>query len=522
MLSREELELRSKLKGSLLLFTRFFFEKRTGREFTLSKPLACESHFITVCRELTKCFYGDITRLMINLPPGWAKSELCKHFIAWAMAHYPDSNFLYVSHSVELATKHTHGIKQIMELAMYRRLFDVELRDDSSAKDHFTTTAGGVVSGWGAKGGITGYDAGLPALSRFSGALVLDDLHKPDEVHSDTIREHVKRNYIETLERRLRSPKVPVICIGQRLHEDDLPGNLLGTEKSDYVGFDGQRWNRIIIKALDACGNAVYPELNPKEMLANLEKVSPYVYSSQYMQDPLPAGGSIFKPEWFTILPETPELLGTFIACDTAETDKSYNDATVFSWFGVYKVVNKHTETDTLALHWLDCREIRVEPKDLEAEFHDFYRQCSRSDYPPRIVAIEKKSTGVTLSSVLKDLRGIKVVDIERTSASGNKTTRFLGIQPIVAAGLVSFTDGAKHRVNCIEHLRKITANNSHAHDDIADTLADGVQLGLIEKIIVARLGDKPQDNVIARKVMGNFAKSLRMRKLSYGSGKIR
>jgi phage terminase large subunit-like protein len=100
------------------------------------------------------------------------------------------------------------------------------------------------------------------------------------------------------------------------------------------------------------------------------------------------------------------------------------------------------------------------------------------------MAAIEKKSTGVTLVSILKELRGITIREIERTRASGSKTQRFLEIQPYVASKLISFTRDAKHKDHCIKHMISITANDSHRHDDIADTFADAVRLALIDKTV--------------------------------------
>ena len=37
----------------------------------------------------------------------------------------------------------------------------------------------------------------------------------------------------------------------------------------------------------------------------------------------------------------------------------------------------------------------------------------------------------------------------------------------------------------CIEHMSKITANDTHRYDDIADTVYDAVRLGLIDGTIV-------------------------------------
>ena len=138
-------------------------------------------------------------------------------------------------------------------------------------------------------------------------------------------------------------------------------------------------------------------------------------------------------------------------------------------------------------LHWLNCRELRCEPKDLENEFYDFYAGCMRHKVKPTVAAIEKKSTGVTLCSILQSTPGLRIMDIQRTRAGGSKTTRFLECQPYVSAKRITFTKDARHAEMCIEHCRKITANNTHAHDDIADTLQCAVQVALIEGTLLPR-----------------------------------
>lgn len=504
-------EIRRQLLSSLWIFHRFMFEKRTGREFMLSRPDGNESHFITVCRELENAFYLRSTRLVINLPPGWAKSELCKSFIAWCFAHYPDCKFLYISHSFELATLHTASIKQTMSMPIYKRLFGIDIRRDSSAKDFFMTNQGGAVVAFGSGGGITGHDAGLPGLDRFSGAIVIDDIHKPEEIHSDTIRDRIKRNYFETIERRCRAPNVPIMLIGQRLHEDDLIAHLL-------AGADGQEWRQVIIKALDDAGNARYPEVNPKKQLLLMKEKQPYVFASQYQQDPMPAGGGLFQESWFPLLDETPKILATFITADSAETEKEYNDATVFSFWGMYQLTyNSEPIDDMYGLHWLDCVELRVEPKDLEAEFMSFWTGCMRYPIKPKFAAIEKKSTGVTLSSVLSAVQGLRIIPIERAGNKSNKTVRFIDMQQYIANKQVSLPANGKHTNMCITHMKKITANNVHRFDDIADTCYDAVKMALIDKIIIAKEMNNTNYNHVASQVMSKHNTINRLKNKAYG-----
>jgi hypothetical protein len=505
-------ETRKSLLSDFILFHRVMFEKRTGREFMMSRPVSNESHFITFARELVNVFLGHTTRLYIGCPPGWAKSEMCKSFIAWCFAHYSNCKFLYISHSFELATIHTSLIRQTMMMPIYRRLFNVEIRRDSSAKDFFQTTSGGAVAAFGSQGGITGHDAGLPGVDHFSGGIVIDDIHKPEDIHSDTIRDRVKRNYFETIERRLRSPSIPIIMVGQRLHEDDLPAYILG-------GADGQQWKTAIIKALDDAGNARYPEVNPKSQLLLMKEKQPYVFASQYQQDPMPAGGGLFKSEWFQLLDQSPKIITTFVTCDTAETDKEYNDATVFSFWGLYQLTFNDNPIDGMyGLHWIDCAENRLEPKDLEDAFLDFWSGCMRYPVKPKFAAIEKKSTGVTLLSILKKIQGLRTIDIERSGTINSKTNRFLEMQQYIASKQVSLPTHGKHTTMCIKHMTKITANNVHRWDDIADTCYDAIKIALIDKVLVNMEVTSKDDEGISKSFFNTSKKIDNLRRSAYGN----
>lgn len=495
---------REELSLSLLKFVKYFYFLRTGRRFDLSSPVGRESHYLTICRALIRVMKGECRRLIINVPPRYGKTEILIHFVAWAMAQFPDCNFLYVSYSVGLAKKQTKTIRQILNMPEYRDIFGVWMSNDSMAQGNFETEKGGSVYAAGADGEITGRGAGIKGSGRFGGCIVIDDIHKPSEVNSDVIRQSVNDWYFNTLQSRLNEPsETPIIFIGQRLHEDDLAGNLINSGD----------WETIIIPALDAVGNPLHPQMHSKAALLKMQETMPYVFSSQYQQDPLPAGGGIFKPEWFYLMDDDPEIITTFITADTAETAKDYNDATVFSFFGLYRIAHDGITTDLYGIHWINCVELFIEPKDLENEFTQFYSGCMRYPVKPRIAAIEKRSTGVTLLSTLKNFRGLQILDIERTKASGSKTTRFLEIQPYVASKQVSLIRDAKHTPIVMEHMRKITANDSHKRDDICDTLYDGIKLGIIDNVILNQTpGRIMEDERIARTVMGTFQKVLNLR----------
>ncbi len=496
-----------KLVNSLLYFTQIFYKIRTGRRFELSYPVGRESHFITISKGLVQVFDGKIKKLMITVPPRYAKTELAINFVAWSMAQYPDSNYIYTSYSHSLAKKQTQTIRSILQLKEYQEIFGVKLKDDTSAKDNFETTENGSVYAAGAGGSITGRGAGLKGVDRFGGARIIDDIHKPNEAYSEVIRQSVKDWYYDTFASRANSPNTPIIYIGQRVHEDDLAANLL--KEGD--------WNLIELRALDEAGNALYPEMHTVEELKKMEKVSPYIFWAQYQQNPQPAGGGIFKEDWFVLHEEEPNILATFITCDSAETEKSYNDATVFSFWGLYKIKLRDIETDTYGLHWLDCWEMRIEPKDIENEFLNFYSVCNKYKIKPSIAAIEKKSTGVTLISTLKGYQGIRIIEIERTRASGSKIDRFIEAQPYVASRVISLPAYGKHTAMCIKHCKGITANNSHRFDDIADTMYDAIKIGLIDKTIAnIKLNEEDNSNNLARTIMSTANRIDQLKKKAY------
>lgn len=488
---------KAQLLGSYLNFLRTFFELKTGKPFALSHPNSRESHFITIAKALKRVYLGECKRLIINVPPRYGKTTMMIYFVAWAMARYPDSNFLYLSYSQSLSAMQTQAIRDIISMPIYRELFGVTVSNDTSAKDDFSVIDSnggghGRVFAAGAGGPITGRGAGVKNTQRFSGCIILDDVHKPKEVESDVMRQAVNDWYFNTVQSRVNDAQnTPIIGIGQALNEDDLFMNLrkLRNEDGNLI------WEVVSLPALDEVGNALYPEMHTEAMLRQMERESPYVFAAQMQQNPQPAGGGIFKPEWFVKLDKEPDIISTFITADTACSANSYSDATVFSFFGVYKIKIRDVETGGYGLHWLDCVEIRCEPKDLENEFYAFYMNCMRHKVQPKKAAIEKASTGITLISVLQKMRSLQIYPIEHTKATGSKISRFLDAQPYVGAGDISFTNGAKHVDMCIEHMRKITANNSHRHDDIADTLQMAIQCALIDKVF---LPPKEDDNDIA------------------------
>lgn len=501
-------ERRKKLVNSLLFFTQMYFYLRTGRHFELGNMPVGQSHFEKIIHALERVFDGKCTRLIINVPPRYAKTELAIHLLCWAFAQYPDSQNIYISYSQSLATKQSQTVREIMQMMEYRDMFDVHLKEGSTQKSNFETTENGALFGVGSGGSLTGRGAGLKGVLRFGGCIIVDDIIKPEDAMSDTVRESTNEWFYNTLQSRTNSSRTPIIVIGQRVHEDDLCERLI------QVG----GWEHLCLEARDQAGNPLWPEMHDRASLEKMEKESPWVFAAQYMQNPVSAGNTLFNPKWFPILDDEPKILGSFITCDTAETDRHYNDASVFSFWGIYKIELRGAEVpDLYALHWIDCLEIRIEPRSLQSTFLDFYAGCMRYKTPPKFVAIEKKSTGTTLSSVLQEAQGMRIIDIERTKASGSKAARYLEMQPYIANKLVSLPAEGKHTQMVIKHMSKITANMAHRFDDICDTAYDAIKMALIDRTVINMIGTNSNYDVLAAEYAKKIQQNLNTKRSLYG-----
>lgn len=293
-------------REDLYCFTRYMFMCRRGFRWRHA------AHHALICDALMRVYEGSCPRLIINIPPRYSKTEIAVvNFMAWALGKHPDCEFIHTSYSGTLAANNSFMARGIVEMGEYRSIFpDTLLRWDSKARDHWITTAGGVVFARGAGGTITGFGAGK-ARDGFGGAIIIDDPHKADEADSDVIRQGVIEWFQNTLESRKNDPKrTPIIVIMQRLHEEDLAGWLL-------AGGNGEKWEHLCIPALreapypDPDGNMVeqpdplnrapgeplWEAMHTAPMLRQMERASPLVFAGQYQQRPSPASGAIFKPD---------------------------------------------------------------------------------------------------------------------------------------------------------------------------------------------------------------------------------
>ncbi len=251
-----------KSKRDFLFFTRYQYKRNTGRKYTVRR------HHQLMADALEKVFKGEITRLIITIPPRYGKTELgVKNFIAAGLAVNPSAKFLHLSASKALALENSEGARDIVRSDAYQQLFpDVQVKGETDSKAKWYTTAGGGVYATGAAGQVTGFGAGqtvdedsedvaetesfisdIERKEGFAGAIIIDDPVKPDDADSDIKRVRVNTRYFSTIKNRLNSKKTPIIIIMQRLHELDLVGYVLEAEGKAE---DGGDWTVLNIPAL--------------------------------------------------------------------------------------------------------------------------------------------------------------------------------------------------------------------------------------------------------------------------------
>jgi predicted phage terminase large subunit-like protein len=324
---------------SFFFFTRYFFKARFNKKFVVGE------HHKIVSEALEKVYKGEIKRLMINIAPRYSKTELAViNFIANGLALNPAAKFIHLSYSDSLALNNSEAAKDLVQSHEYQQLFpEVQIKKDSKAKKKWYTTAGGGVYATSSSGQVTGFGAGgvdnedeeiefgelltnLEEKEGFAGAIIIDDPLKPEDAYSDIKREKVNFRYDSTISNRVNSRNTPIIIMMQRLHPQDLCGYLM--EKEGVVE-NGGVWTVLSLPAIKSDGTALWPLKHTIEELKLMWQKMAIVFQSQYLQNPKPKEGLMYKTlRFYQALP-----VGIYsIKCviDTADTGEDYLCAIIY------------------------------------------------------------------------------------------------------------------------------------------------------------------------------------------------
>src|SRR5271154_1658583 len=280
----------------------YTFIHRAFLELNPRSPFLHNWHNELIASKLEACRRGDITRLVINVPPRSLKSHAAAvAFPAFILGHNPSAQIICVSYGQDLANKHSLDCRTLMMSEWYRSLFPTRLAPQKQSVQEFLTTRNGFRLATSVGGVLTGRGADF---------IIIDDPLKPDEALSDSQRKAVNEWFDHTLYSRLNNKQTGcIIIIMQRLHEDDLVGHVLEHEQWEHVRLPaiaeedethvvaGRYRTRIVQRKT---GEALHPEREPLKLLEHLRRtIGEYNFAGQYQQLPSPRGGGLVKAEWF-------------------------------------------------------------------------------------------------------------------------------------------------------------------------------------------------------------------------------
>ena len=107
-MTNEQKVIKYMCEDSLLFYARYIYKSNHNRKFIQS------DHFIKIAETLERIYNGEITRLIINMPPRYGKTELAiKIFISWCIAKQPQSKFIHLSYSDDLALDNSATNKRV-------------------------------------------------------------------------------------------------------------------------------------------------------------------------------------------------------------------------------------------------------------------------------------------------------------------------------------------------------------------------------------------------------------------------
>src|SRR5271166_489020 len=256
-------------------------------------------HIWAMAWHLQQCASGKIKRLLITLPPRNLKSISAVAFAAWVLGRDPSKRIICASYSADLASKHAHDCRAVMESAWYRHIFP-RTRIDKNTEMDFVTSLKGYRYSTSVGGTLTG---------RGGDMLIIDDPLKSEDALSETRRSAVNDWYDGTLYSRLDDKREGVIIlIMQRHHLDDLAGHVLRQEEWTQLDLPAiaELDERIPIGPREnyfrKVGELLHDAREGKGELDQMKvTLGSFRFSAQYQQRPVPEEGEIIKWNWFRV-----------------------------------------------------------------------------------------------------------------------------------------------------------------------------------------------------------------------------
>ncbi|EAV9435597.1 terminase [Salmonella enterica] len=520
--------LKNKSTRSFLNYTRLWFELIQGDRMMVNW------HHRMMSAKIDGIINGTAAQrnLIINTPPGSTKTEFFSiHLPAYINTLVQEKKLrrfrnLNISFSDSLVKRNSRRTRDIIASPEYQELwpcqFGVKQADEWEVINALGRSVGQTVSRAGG-GQITGGRGGYPG-PEFSGYVLLDDFNKPLDMFSETKRKSANQLLVNTIRSRRgdrsKNHPTPIISIQQRLHVDDATGFMLsggmGLEfehavipamiSEEYIASLPEPWRSLCwntVKDTESVTVAgvrywsYWPEMEYVGDLLALWERDAYTFLSQYQQNPAALSGGLINGEWFRTYTKLPRLLWRAVYVDTNSGKvKDFNDYTVFTLAGMGADGN---------MYIIDMERGKWDPEELLLKAEEVWLRWQASDTlqrsPLRYMAIEDKQAGQGLITTLTKRRAIPINAVQRGEGQ-NKLVRCLNCIPQLKTGKVFipdthdadrnplfhtyYSDGVtiagttQWVVGFVAEAVAFTADDTHDHDDMLDTVMDAVDDMLI------------------------------------------
>jgi len=428
-------------------------------------------HIDLIAAHLEAVRRGEITRLIINMPPRSLKSVCVSvAWPAWLLGHDPRVRIIAASYAASLSVKHSIDCRTIITAPWYQKLFpNTVLSRDQNEKHKFMTTQRGFRFATSVGGSTTGEGGNF---------LIIDDPISPMQAMNANWRNHANQWFDHTFASRLDNKQTgAIVLVMQRLHQHDLTGHLLAkggwrhlclpavAKKSETYDFYG-------VQKYRETGELLHPDRENMVLIERAKiELGSNVFAAQYQQQPLPEEGGMVRPWWFGRYKAAPLSSDRRVqSWDTAIKSGQQHDASVCLTFA---------ESENRS-YLIDARVFRLEYPDLKRMFFALAEQ-----WQPQAVLVEDRASGQQL---LQDVRRESLLPIIAISPKHDKVTRFAAVSAMIEAGKIVLPEQAPWLADFESELFNFPAAT---HDDQVDALTqylDWLRLSVWERLRIRRL----------------------------------
>ncbi|HWZ21671.1 MAG TPA: phage terminase large subunit [Cytophagaceae bacterium] len=446
------------LRTDLRTFIKYSFKYlRPGDKFLDNWHIDAISEYLMACKN------REIKRLIINMPPRTMKSLTTSvAFPAWLMGNKPSDSIVGASYTQNLSNQHSLDCRAIMESEWFKVTFpECRFTKDQNQKSEYMTTLFGKRFATSVGGSLTGKGGQY---------IIIDDPLDPTRAASDVERETANNWMCNTVPSRLNNQENDVIIVNmQRLHEDDVTGNLLQKKGWELLCLPAKNDRRTVIqmgnfKKIFEKDELLHPaRLSEKVLLALENSMGSFEYAGQFLQQPVPKAGGILRAKWWTEWENTkalPSCFYTIQVYDTAYKIGEENDYTARTTWGIF-----YHNNDNPNIILLEAMNKRLTFPELRAEVVESYY-----DFDPDIVLIEDKVSGISLIQELKKL-GIRLKAMARGKGD-DKVSRAHVASVMLEQGVVWYPKGCAWAT---EVIRQCASFPNAKHDDLTDTVTDAL-----------------------------------------------